>query len=76
MRTILDARTSSGYASRSRHGIHSVLDIETAPAAADTAARLGDRLAAGEKISGPAVSRALTAAAWVVEQDEPVFPRR
>ncbi|HEX8006500.1 MAG TPA: hypothetical protein VF482_08735, partial [Trebonia sp.] len=39
MRTVLDARTSSGYASRSRDGIHSVLDVETALAAADTAAR-------------------------------------
>ena len=63
MRTILDARTSSGYASRSRHGIHGVLDIETALAAADTAARLGDRLAAGERISGAAAGRALTAVA-------------
>jgi hypothetical protein len=63
MRTILDARTSSGYASRSRDGIHSVLDIETALAAADTAARLGDRLAAGERISGPAARRAIAAVA-------------
>ncbi|MCX5401225.1 integrase [Streptomyces sp. NBC_00102] len=62
MRTVLDARTSSGYGSRSRRGIHSVLDVETALAAADTAARLRDRLAAGEKISGPAARRALTAA--------------
>jgi hypothetical protein len=59
--TILDARTSSGYASRSRHGIHSVLDVETALAAADTAARLEDRLAAGEQVSGPAARRALAA---------------
>jgi hypothetical protein len=62
-RTILDARTSSGYASRSRHGIHGVLDIETALASADTAARLGDRLAVGEHISGAAASRALTTVA-------------
>ncbi|ADI08623.1 hypothetical protein SBI_05503 [Streptomyces bingchenggensis BCW-1] len=62
MRTVLDARTSSGYGSRSRRGIHRVLDVETALAAADTAARLRDRLAAGEKISGPAARRALTAA--------------
>ena len=61
MRTILDARTSSGYASRSRDGIHSVLDVETALAAADTAARLEDRLAAGERISGPAARRAVAA---------------
>nr|WP_237270437.1 integrase [Streptomyces caniscabiei] len=65
MRTILDARTSSGYGSRSRRGIHGVLDVETALAAAGTAARLRDRLAAGEKISGPATRRALTAAAHV-----------
>ncbi|MGW5680321.1 integrase, partial [Streptomyces sp. NPDC003860] len=52
LRTILDARTSSGYGSRSRGGIHSVLDIETALAAADTAAHLRDRVAAGEKVSG------------------------
>jgi integrase len=63
MRTVLDARTSSGYASRSVHGIHGVLDVETALAAADTAARLGDRLAAGEKVSGPAARRALAAVA-------------
>ena len=65
MRTILDARTSSGYASRSRDGIHSVLDVETALAAADTAARLEDRLAAGERISGTAARRALAAVAEV-----------
>jgi len=65
MRTILDARTSSGYASRSRHGIHGVLDVETALAAADTAARLEDRLAVGERISGPAARRALAAVAEV-----------
>lgn len=63
MRTILDAHTSSGYRSRSCHGIHGVLDIETALAAADTASRLRDRVAAGEKISSPAASRALSAAA-------------
>ena len=61
MRTVLDARTSSGYASRGRDGIHGVLDVETALAAADTAARLADRLAAGERISGPAARRALAA---------------
>ncbi|MFF7359116.1 hypothetical protein ACFZA1_42010 [Streptomyces filipinensis] len=65
MRTVLDARTSSGYGSRSCRGIHSVLDVETALAAADTAARLRDRLAAGEKISGPAARRAITAAVHV-----------
>ncbi|MFD3504712.1 hypothetical protein [Streptomyces sp. NPDC058678] len=71
MRTILDVRTSSGYGSRSRSGIHGELDIETALAAADTAARLRDRLAAGEKVSGPGARRALTAAAQT-----PRFERR
>ncbi|MEU4115838.1 integrase [Kitasatospora sp. NPDC028055] len=63
MRTILDARTSTGYGARSRRGIHGELDVETVMAAADTAAKLNDRMAAGEKISGPAARRALTAAA-------------
>ncbi|WP_405522478.1 integrase [Streptomyces canus] len=48
MRTVLDARTSTGYGARGRRGIHGVLDVETALAAADTAARLRDRMAAGE----------------------------
>ncbi|MER6126864.1 integrase [Streptomyces sp. NPDC001795] len=61
MRTVLDARTSSGYGTRSRRGIHSELDVETALAAADTAAHLRDRIAAGERISGPAARRAITA---------------
>lgn len=61
MRTALDARTSSGYATRSRRGLHSELDVETALAAADTAAHLRDRIAAGEGISGPAARRAITA---------------
>ncbi|MFG1706481.1 hypothetical protein ACFLIM_25130 [Nonomuraea sp. M3C6] len=71
MRTVLDARVSSGYGSRSRGGMHSVLDVETALAAADTAAKLRDQAAAGEKISGPAARRALTAAA-----DTPRFEGR
>ncbi|WP_322734558.1 hypothetical protein [Streptomyces ferrugineus] len=33
MRTVLNARTSSGYGSRSRRGIHAILDVETARAA-------------------------------------------
>ncbi|WP_406174598.1 hypothetical protein [Streptomyces sp. NBC_00996] len=63
MRTMLDTHTANGYGSRSRGGIHSVLDIETALAAADTAAHLRDRIDAGENISGPAARRAITAAA-------------
>ncbi|MER7671394.1 integrase [Kitasatospora sp. NPDC096128] len=65
MRTVLDARVSTGYGTRSRRGIHGELDVETALAAADTAARLNDRIAAGERISGPAARRALAGAATV-----------
>ncbi|MGW0545693.1 integrase [Streptomyces altiplanensis] len=74
MRTVLDARTSSGYASRSRRGMHSVLDVETALAAADTAAHLRDRVAAGEKVSGPAARRALTAAATTPRFEGRIVP--
>ncbi|WP_369879774.1 hypothetical protein [Kitasatospora sp. CB02891] len=75
MRTVLDARTSSGYGTRSRGGIHTVLDVESALAAADTAARLRDLLAAGERISGPAAQRALTAAAHVPRFEGRIVPR-
>ncbi|MFF3578582.1 integrase [Streptomyces mirabilis] len=75
MRTVLDARTSSAYGSRSRGGMHSVLDIETALAAADTAAHLRDRLADGEKISGPAARRAITAAATTPRFEGRIIPR-
>ncbi|NUR57281.1 MAG: integrase, partial [Catenulispora sp.] len=62
MRTALDARTSTGYGTRERRGFHGELDVETALAAAQTAARLRDAAAAGEKISGPATRRALIGA--------------
>jgi integrase len=74
MRTVLDARTSSGYASRSQGGMHSILDVETALAAADTAAQLRDRIAAGEKISGPAARRAFTAAATAPRFEGRIIP--
>ncbi|WP_249938647.1 integrase [Streptomyces mirabilis] len=74
MRTVLDARTSTGYGSRSRTGIHSVLDVETALAAADTAAHLRDRVAAGEKISGPAARRALIGAAQTPRFEGRIVP--
>ncbi|MFD0328232.1 hypothetical protein ACFQZC_08425 [Streptacidiphilus monticola] len=61
VRTMLDTRTSNGYGARSHRGIHSILDVETALAAADTAADLRDRIQAGERISGAAARRALTA---------------
>ncbi|MEU5668427.1 integrase, partial [Streptomyces longwoodensis] len=75
MRTVLDARTTSGYGSRGRRGIHAILDVETALAAAETAARLRDRAAAGEKISGPAARRALTAAAHAPRFEGRLVPR-
>ncbi|WP_443030992.1 hypothetical protein [Streptomyces sp. ACT-1] len=75
MRTVLDTRASSGYASRSRRGLHSVLDVETALAAADTAARFRDRTAAGEKISGPAARRAVTAAAQAPRFEGRLVPK-
>jgi hypothetical protein len=53
---------SAGYASRSRGGIHDLLDIETARATADTLARLHDDLATGAGISGPAAARAIRSA--------------
>jgi len=74
MRTVLDTHTTSGYASRSSGGLHGVLDIETALAAADTAAHLQDRLADGEKISGPAARRALTAAGAAPRFDGRLIP--
>ncbi|MFE2729050.1 hypothetical protein [Kitasatospora sp. NPDC059327] len=54
---------SAGYASRSRGGLHDLLDIETARAVAGTAARLHDDLTSGRGISGPAARHAVTAAA-------------
>ncbi|TJZ95668.1 integrase [Actinacidiphila oryziradicis] len=54
---------SSGYASRSRDGIHDLLDVETARATADALATLHEDLAAGTGVSGPAARRAIHAAA-------------
>lgn len=54
---------SGGYGSRSRDGIHTLLDIETIRAVADTVADLHDDLDAGGGVSGPAAQRAITAAA-------------
>jgi hypothetical protein len=53
---------SAGYASRSRNGMHDLLDLETALAAADTLASLNEDLANGAGISGPAARRAINAA--------------
>ncbi|MEW2522326.1 integrase [Actinacidiphila alni] len=57
------AITSEGYASRSRDGIHELIDVETVRAVADTVSELHDDLEAGAGISGPAAQRAIRAAA-------------
>ncbi|HWO58947.1 MAG TPA: integrase [Umezawaea sp.] len=54
---------SGGYASRSRDGIHDLIDIETVRAVAVTVADLHDDLGAGGRVSGPAARRAIKAAA-------------
>lgn len=54
---------SEGYGSRSRDGIHDLIDLETARAVADTVAALHDDLENGGGVSGPAARRAIRAAA-------------
>ncbi|MCX4757845.1 integrase [Kitasatospora purpeofusca] len=63
MRTVLNTDQSGRYGSRGRDGIHSMVNVETALATADTAADLHERMQAGEAISGPAARRAILAAA-------------
>jgi hypothetical protein len=53
---------TDGYASRSRSGIHDLIDIETARAVADTVIGLNDHLETGGGVSGPAARRAIKAA--------------
>ncbi|MEN8656178.1 integrase [Streptomyces sp. 21So2-11] len=53
---------SEGYASRSRDGIHELVDMETVLAVADTVSDLHDALEAGEGVSGPAARRAIRTA--------------
>jgi hypothetical protein len=63
MRTALGQWATEGYASRSRDGIHDLIDLETARATADTIAALHEDLQNGGGISGPAALRAIRAAA-------------
>ena len=63
MRTAFDTWASEGYGSRSRNGIHDLIELETALATADTAAALREDLDNGGGISGPAARRAIMAAA-------------
>jgi integrase len=54
---------TDGYGSRSRSGIHDLIDVETARAVADTVIDLNDHLENGGGVSGPAARRAIKAAA-------------
>ncbi|WP_199923047.1 hypothetical protein [Streptomyces sp. NRRL B-24484] len=58
---------SAGHASRSRDGIHTLLDIETVRAVGDTATNLHQHLEYGGGISGPAARRAIQVAARAPE---------
>jgi hypothetical protein len=68
MRTAFDW-TTEGYGSRSRNGIHDLIDLETARAVADTVTALHDDLESGGGISGPAARRAIKAAAAAARFD-------
>ncbi|WP_335992362.1 hypothetical protein [Glycomyces sp. MUSA5-2] len=59
---------SEGYASRSRGGIHELLDFETARSVADYLSDLGSQLDAGTGVSGPAAQRLIQAVAQQGEQ--------
>ncbi|WP_406341928.1 integrase [Streptomyces sp. NBC_01578] len=63
----LRTSVSVGYASRSRDGIHQLLDVETARATIDTVADLHDDLEDGIGISGPAARRAIKAASTAAQ---------
>jgi hypothetical protein len=63
MRTAFGHWATEGYASRSRDGIHDLIDLETARATADTIATLHENLQNGDRISGPAARRVIRAAA-------------
>ncbi|MFC5724163.1 integrase [Streptomyces gamaensis] len=63
MRTALATEVSEGYASRSRSGIHRLIDVETALSVAETAAELRDHFDVGGGVSGPAARHALLRAA-------------
>ncbi|MDX3529020.1 hypothetical protein P1P75_21955 [Streptomyces sp. ID05-39B] len=65
LRTVLDTDIAGGYGTRSRRGIHDLLDIETALSTAETAADLNDRFTQGEGVSGPAARQALHQASTV-----------
>lgn len=53
---------SEGYASRSKGGIHELLDVETARCAAEHLSDVHEAVQAGEGVSGPAARRLIHAA--------------
>ncbi len=59
LRTVLDTDVAGGYGTRSRRGIHDLIDIETTLHTAHTAADLHERYSRGEGVSGPAARQAL-----------------
>jgi hypothetical protein len=59
MRTAFDTWASEGYGSRSRNGIHDLIELETTFATAGTAAALREDLDNGGGISGPAARKLL-----------------
>ncbi len=67
---------SVGYASRSRDGIHELLDVETARATIDTVADLHADLEDGTGVSGPAARRAINAAAQAPRFEGVAITRR
>lgn len=69
----LRTTTSEGYSARARHGLHHLLDIETARAMVDHLHHLGERLQHGEAVSGPAAGRLLDAARAARARFEGVF---
>ncbi|WAU78297.1 integrase (plasmid) [Streptomyces sp. Qhu-G9] len=66
LRTVLDTDVAGGYGTRSRRGIHDLIDIETALSTAETAADLNERYNRGEGVSGPAARQALHQASTVL----------
>lgn len=72
----LRTSVSVGYASRSRDGIHDLLDVATARATIDTVADLHDDLEDGLGVSGPAARRAITAATTAVQYTGTVISLR
>lgn len=65
LRAVLDTDVAGGYGTRSRRGIHDLIDIESALSTAETAADLHERYNRGEGISGPAARQALHQASTV-----------